>query len=491
LRLLPTQRLGELIPLRGGRFLEATRFGDGRPLFNLRRLLTYSASTTQLILKETIMEKHNDSKFTNTSLGERNGTVGVTNRKGRRGIFKICLILAVIGGLATWRYFVHQGSTTTPIASEQPIPVTVQTLHQQSTRLWSEFSGRLKAINSAEIRPEVSGRIVEIRFVDGQSVEAGAILMVIDPRSFEAAEARAKARMEAAKAALQFATLDQARNSALLGSRAIAQRDADQADSAKSAAVAEILAAEADIKTAEIDLDHAYIKAPISGRISRAELTLGNLVQAGPSAPLLTTIVSEKGIYADFEVDEQTYLQTIHEAATGNEQEGQIPVELITAILGEPAQRGFIQSFDNRLDSGSGTIRVRAKFDNAAAKLVPGMFVSIKLASGRPQDLIFIDDRAVGFDQSKEFVLVVSPDNRVEYREVELGGGAGGQRFVLKGLRSGERIIVEGLQRVRAKALVTPTEMAPVSTASLERPGIRPQPSAVARSEHSRLLAHL
>jgi multidrug efflux system membrane fusion protein len=427
------------------------------------------------------MENHNDLELRRPSQGDRNSSQPTAAKRNLRGLWLVWLVLVTSGVLAAWRYLGHQAAGATAHVSDQPIPVTVQTLQQWRTRLWTKFSGRMKAINSAEIRPEVSGRIVAIRFSDGQSVEEGAVLMVIDPRPFEAAEARAKARWAAAQAALHFATLDQARNSALLNSRAIAQREADQADTAKSAAAAEILAAEADLKTAGIDLDHAYIKAPIAGRVGRAELTVGNLVQSGAGAPLLTTIVSETGIYADFEVDEQTYLQTIHGTANGNEQEGRIPVELGTGAAGEPVQHGYVQNFDNRIDPGSGTIRVRAKFDNVGARLVPGMFASVKLASSRDLDLIFIDDRAVGFDQSKTFVFVVSPDNQVEYREVELGGGPGGQRFVVKGLQAGERIIVEGLQRVRANAVVNPTEMVPSSLGAAEQQSVGPQSSTVVR----------
>ena len=339
---------------------------------------------------------------------------------------------------------------------------------ERKLRLWSDFSGRLRAVNSAEIRPEVSGRITDVRFQDGQSVAAGDVLVVIDPRLYEAAVARAEARVAAARATLQLTTSNETRDTSLLRTRAISQREFDQTDSANNAAIAALLSAQADLKTALVDLDHAYVKAPISGRVSRAELTVGNLVQSGAGAPLLTSIVSEDGIYADFEVDEQTYLQTVRDAAVGNMQEGKIPVELVIQGDTEQRYRGFIQNFDNRLDAQSGTIRARARFDNAEAKLVPGMFVSVRLASSRERDLMMIPDRAIGFDQSKKFVFVVSRENKVAYREIEPGRELGGQRVVHKGLAPGDRVIVDGVQRVRPEATVDPKEIEPSALAAVD-----------------------
>ena len=402
--------------------------------------------------------------------GNHNGAVARPSvAPKRRFPVWLAALLGIVFAALGARYFLDHGKT--PIVPKSggapgPVPVTVQAVTQQRLRLWNDFSGRLRAVNAADIRPEVSGRITEVRFQDGQSVKAGDILFVIDPRLFEAAVARAEARIASAKASLQLAAANQSRNANLLRTRAIAQNEFDQTDSAKNAAAAEVLAAQADLKTAQVNLDYAYVKAPISGRVSRAELTVGNLLQSGAGAPLLTSIVSEEGIYADFEVDEQTYLKTIRDSAVGNTQEGQIPVELM--VQGDTGQsyRGFIQNFDNRLDPRSGTIRARARFENVGATLVPGMFVSVRLASSRERDLVLIPDRAIGFDQSKKFVFVVSAENKVNYREVELGRALGGQRVVLKGIEAGERVIVEGLQRVRADATVIPQE-APVPTASV------------------------
>ncbi len=390
-----------------------------------------------------------------------------TQKKRRFPILPVALAALGLAGAALWRAHTAQDSAQTPTGpAAAPVLVTVQTITPQKLRLWNDFSGRLRAVASADIRPEVSGRITEVRFRDGQSVQAGDVLFVIDPRPFEAAVARARARIASAEANLKFTKSEQTRNSSLLQTRVIAQREFDQTDSLHTSSAAELLAAEADLKTAEIDVDRAYVKAPITGRVSRAELTVGNLVQSGSGAPLLTSIVSEDGIYADFEVDEQTYLATIRDAAVGNDQESRIPVELTTVGEANANHRGFIQNFDNKLDAASGAIRARARFENADHSLVPGMFVSVRLASSRERDLLVVPDRAIGFDQSKKYLFIVSAEQKVEYREVELGHEFGGQRVVVNGLAAGERVIVDGLQRVRPSAIVQPTEVPAVQLAS-------------------------
>ncbi len=385
-----------------------------------------------------------------------------SGKKSGLGTVAVALVGATVVGLMAWHFLGHttgSGSPGAATAASAPVPVGVYTVTSQTQRLWNDFSGRLLAVDSADIRPEVSGRITEVRFHDGQSVQAGDILLVIEPPPYEAAEARAQARVESAKAAQQLATANHERNVGLLRTHVISQSDFDTTDSADRSAAANVLSAEADLKTARIDLDHAYVKAPIAGRVSRAELTVGNLVQSGAGAPLLTSVVSEDGVYADFEVDEQTYLATIRDAANGNAQEAKIPVEVTTPGEAGRAYRGFVQNFDNRLDPASGTIRVRARFPNPDGSLVPGMFVSVRLASSRERDLMLIPERAVGYDQSKKFVFAVTPANKVAYREVELGRALGGQRVVLKGVKPGERVVVDGLQRVRADAVVAPKEM--------------------------------
>jgi len=352
-----------------------------------------------------------------------------------------------------------------PPAAPPPMTVTVQTLAPQKIRVWSEFSGRLHAVDAAEVRPEVGGRITALRFEDGETVKAGDILFVIDPRPYEAAVARARANLASAQTNAAFAKVEFERAAAMVKSQTVAQRTYDERGNLSRVANAAVEADAAQLKQAELDLEHAYVRAPISGRASRAEITLGNLVQPGPGAPLLTTIVASQSLYADFEVDEQTYVESIRLYTTGREGERRIPVQLSVPGDNRGVHRGTIYSFDNRIDVASGTIRARAKFDNADGALVPGMFVSVKLAEGAERDVLLIPERAVGFDQSKKFVYLVDQGNKVAYREVELGRQVQAQRIALKGVQPGDRVIIDGVQHVRPNVLVEAKEAAPAGVA--------------------------
>jgi membrane fusion protein, multidrug efflux system len=337
-------------------------------------------------------------------------------------------------------------------------PVTVHTLAEQKVRIWSDFSGRLEAVDAAEIRPEVGGRITEVLFEDGQTVKAGDVLFVIDPRPYEAAVARAEANLASAKTNAAFAKVDRDRAAALVGSQTLTQREFDQRNNASRVADAAVQTAEAELTRARLDLEHAHVVAPISGRASRPEITVGNLLQAGAGAPLLTTIVANDTIYAGFEVDEQTYVESVRGTANERDQERRIPVQLTLPGDKGHVYRGTIYSFDNRIDPASGTIRARAKFDNADGALLPGMFVTVRLAEGAERKELLIPERALGFDQSKKFVYIVGSDNKVAYREVELGKQVQSQRVVLKGVQAGDRIVVDGVQRLRPNTAVVAEE---------------------------------
>jgi multidrug efflux system membrane fusion protein len=347
-----------------------------------------------------------------------------------------------------------------PPAAPLPPLVGIVTVKPQNVHIWSEFSGRMRAVDFAELRPEVSGRITAVRFREGQTVKAGEVLFVIDPRPYEAAVAKAGANLVTARTNAGFARTEMERAAKMIQTQAIAQRLYDERANADRVARAAILGAEAELKQAGIDLDHAYVKAPISGRVSRAEITLGNWVQAGASAPVLTSIVSNEGIYADFEVDEQTYLRSIRAHADTQAKERQVRVEV--TVQGDEAHpyHGTIQSFDNRIDPASGTIRARARFDNKDGALVPGMFVAVRLASSGESAVLLVPERAIGTDQSKRFVYVVGDDNKVVYREVKLGQDSGGKRIVLAGVRPGDRVIVDGVQHVWPEASVRVQEVA-------------------------------
>lgn len=336
----------------------------------------------------------------------------------------------------------------------QAIPVGVQTVRPKEVQLWSQFSGRLNAVDYAELRPEVGGRITQVLFKDGQIVKAGDVLLVIDPRPYEAAAAKAKADLASAHANAAFARTDLQRAEGLIKANAIARTMYDQRVNANQVAVANVAVAEAALRQAQVDVDHAYVKAPISGRISRPEITVGNLVQTSPNAPLLASIVSNDGIYADFEVDEQTYLANVRAHAETAREEQQLPVEMTLQGANDRVFKGMIYSFDNKIDAGSGTIRARARFDNADGSLVPGMFVSVRLGSGTSHQALLVAERAVSSDLDKKFVFVVGRGEKVESRQVTLGANVDGQRVVLSGLKTGDRVIVDGVQHVALGAPV-------------------------------------
>jgi membrane fusion protein, multidrug efflux system len=357
-------------------------------------------------------------------------------------------VAAVLGAGAMAR-----DNNVAPPAAPPPAVVTVAAVQPQAVRVWSDFSGRLAAVNAAEIRPEVSGRVTEIRFKDGQQVHAGDILMVIDPRPYEAAVAKAEADLATANANSHLASIELERAQRLIAANAVARDFYDQRNNAAGVGAASIKAAKAALAQAQLDVDHAYVKAPIDGRVSRAEITVGNLVQAGATAPVLTSIVSNDGIYADFEVDEQTYLRSIHQHAVTAGQEQHIPVQLI--LQGDDrSYAGTIESFDNKINTATGTIRARARFANTDGALVSGMFATIRLGDAVSSKVILVPEDAIQNDQSKRFVYVVGHDGKADYRAIALGNAVGGRRIVTSGLSTGDRVIVDGIQRVQPGAPV-------------------------------------
>ncbi|WP_404423101.1 efflux RND transporter periplasmic adaptor subunit [Thalassospira australica] len=339
-------------------------------------------------------------------------------------------------------------------AEPQVTPVTVQGIHSQSVRLWNNFSGRLSAVEEVQLRPQVSGAIVDIRFEDGQIVKEGDILAVIDPRTYKAAVDEAKAELAAARQTLSLAAKEKVRAEKLVANGTVSKRVFDERVSAEQVAQSQVNRALAQLELAEIEFDHAFVKAPIDGRVSRVELTVGNQVNAGPNAPVLTTIVSTGKIYADFDLDEQTYFASIYDATKIGGAAQQIPVRM--TVAGGETISGFIHSFDNRIDTRTGTIRTRALFDNSDGALLPGSFASLQLGTSAEQDVILISPDAISTDQDRKFVYVVQSDNTVAYRQVTLGAEVDGRRIVTSGLEPGDMVIVNGIMKVRPGMPVAP-----------------------------------
>jgi multidrug efflux system membrane fusion protein len=365
----------------------------------------------------------------------------------------IVAVALLAGGVTLFRLQTNAVAALTP-PTRQAVAVDVAQVSTRSITDWREYSGRLEAVDHVQIRPLVSGTITAVHFKDGSVVRAGDVLFTIDPRPYQAAVDKARADLAAAKARVAYTGADLARARRLLAKNAIAERDFEEKRNASRVAAAEKQGAEAALASAELDLEHTQIVAPVSGRVSRAEVTEGNIVGAGTAAPPLTTLVSIDKMYASFEVDEQSFLSFVNPARKGQGQQTSVSLGLSNE-RGFPRQ-GEVASIDNRLDTSSGTIRVRAIFDNADGMLVPGLYARIRLGGGAPRAAVLIDETAIGTDQDKRFVVVVDEQNRTAYREVQLGALQEGLRVVEAGLAPGERIVVNGLQRIRPGDPVEP-----------------------------------
>ena len=364
--------------------------------------------------------------------------------------------VAVAGSMLTGRYFHNAAQATqNAAAAEQAVAVTVAVVEPRSTSLWDDFSGRLEAVNRVELRPRVAGAIQSTNFNEGELVKAGDLLFKIDPAPYAAEVDKAQAQLEAAKARVVFTASELERGAQLVGNNVVTRRDYDQRDNAHREAVANVKAAEATLQAAKLNLGYTEVRAPVDGRVGKIEVTVGNLVAAGTSSLVLTSLVSVNPIYGSFDADEDVVLRAIGSIADAGGRRGkldQIPVEMSTSS--GVTVKGRIQLIDNQVNGQSGTIRVRASFDNEDGRLIPGQFARLRMGQPKQQTVVMVDERAIGTDQDKKFVLVVGPDNRALYRPITLGGNVEGLRIVMSGLNSGDRVVVNGLQRVRPGALV-------------------------------------
>ena len=347
-------------------------------------------------------------------------------------------------------------------AQQKPAPpaVTVATVEQQELVEWDEFTGRTEPVEMVEVRPRVSGHIQEVRFQSGELVKKGAVLFVIDPRWHQAEFDRRQAEYEQAKVHRENAEREAKRTGQLLANRAISTEDAEAREARFQEAKAALLAAEAARESAKLDLDFTEVRAPIDGRVSRALVTPGNYVSGvAGAATVLTTIVTVDPIYVYADVDENSLLKfnaLFHDRKTSAGTEDRVPIELQLADEEGFPQRGYIESFDNRLDPNTGSILLRAVFPNPDGRIVPGLFARIRVPLSERHSALLVEERAVGTDQGQKFVLALSATNTVEYRPVKLGPGVNGKRIVRAGLKPGEQVVVNGLQRVRPGMPVTP-----------------------------------
>ena len=331
-----------------------------------------------------------------------------------------------------------------------------------------EWTGRTAAVEEVEVRARVSGYIEKVHFVEGTMVRAGDLLFEIDPREYRAAVLRSEGEVARLRALLARAEAEVARTQRLRPAGAASEREVETAIAQKGAAEGELKAALAQLEQARLDLEFTRVTAAIAGRVSRAEITAGNLVVVGPQGgPLLTTIVRQDPMYVYFDVDERSLLQ-FRQARLGQRGEA-VPPDVRSANapvrIGLANEEGFphagtIDFIDNRVDPATGTIRVRGVFANADGLLAPGLFVRVRLPLGPPRPAVLVTERAIGTDQDRKFVLVVNAQNVVEYRPVTLGARHGSLRVVLSGLGAEDWVVVNGVQRARPGVTVTPQRVA-------------------------------
>ena len=320
---------------------------------------------------------------------------------------------------------------------------------------YQDFTGRLDALKTVDIRARASGFVMEAPFKEGDFVHEGDLLFQIDRRPYQATLNQAEANLKVAKADRNLQEKNAQRARVLIGSKSIAREDYDTILATSEKAAATVGATEAARDLAELNLSYTRVTAPLSGRISRRFVDPGNLVTADTT--ILTSMVSDNPLYAYFDVDERTYLELVGPAKRGQSSwlsELRFPVLMRTANEDEFTHTGVVNFIDNRVSATSGTIRMRAVFDNPSGVLKPGLFVRIRLPIGNPYQALLIPDEALMSDQGRKFVYVVNNKNEVEYRAVDLGQEVQGLRVIKKNLAMGERVIVSGMQRVRQKAVV-------------------------------------
>lgn len=351
--------------------------------------------------------------------------------------------------------------------AEQAMPpapkVTVAKVISERITEWDEFTGRIEAVQTVNLRPRVSGYIDEVVFNEGSIVKAGDVLFHIDDKQLKTQVSRFEADVVEAQSQAVLAQNELVRGKSLKKKNAISQEELENRQAKQQQTKAMVHARKASLAELLLELDYTKVKAPISGRVSNAFITKGNYVNAGST--LLTTLVSIDKMYAYFDTDEQTYLKytkALKQQGISHTSQIKVPVYMGLADGQDFPYEGYLDFIDNKVDEQTGTIRGRAVFDNANKLLTPGLFARLKVAGGASFDGVLIDDKAVGTDLNNKFVWVLNEQNQVQYRAVTLGKKVHGLRMIKEGLSAGDTIVISGLQRVRAGAVVDPqtTEMA-------------------------------
>lgn len=359
------------------------------------------------------------------------------------------------------------GQESKQAAAPPPPPVTVAQPVQRMVTDWDEFTGRFDAVQQVQVRNRVTGFVKSIEFKDGDIVHAGDLLYVIDPRQYEAVAEQAQGQLLDAQARVVLAKRELERASSLVKTDAVSQSVVDQRTQQLQTAQAAAVQAEGTLKRAQLDVEFTQVRAPITGRISRHLVTVGNLVQGSESgATLLTSIVSMDPIYLYFDMDEAVYIKNSKlwfEGKRPSSRDTPNPVQVFLAGDLKPSHTGKMDFIDNRLDVGTGTLRGRAVVDNQNLSILPGQFARVRVLGSAPYDALLLPDSAIATDQSRKIVFVINDEDVVSARPVVLGPIDEGLRVVREGLKPTDRVIIEGIQRARIGAKVAPHPPTPTN----------------------------
>jgi RND family efflux transporter MFP subunit len=354
-------------------------------------------------------------------------------------------------------------------AAAAPPAVTVAQPVKRTVTDWDEFTGRFEAVQEVQVRARVGGFVTSVQFRDGAFVKAGDLLYVIDSRPFEAVAEQANGQLADARARAELAKRELDRGLSLVQTNAVSEQVVDQRRQALQAAHAAETVAEGVLKAAQLNVEFTHVMAPIAGRVSRHLVTPGNLVQGSDGgSTLLTSIVSLDPIYIYFDVDESTYLKNNRlwfEGKRPSSRDTPNPVQVTLTGETKPSHDGKMDFIDNRLDVSTGTLRSRAVIPNKDMSILPGQFGRVRLIGSAPYEALLLPDSAIATDQSRKIVFVVKDDNTVEAKPVTLGPLDEGLRVIREGLNPDDKVIVDGLQRARVGAKVTPQSAADKSGA--------------------------
>ncbi|HZE51830.1 MAG TPA: efflux RND transporter periplasmic adaptor subunit [Bradyrhizobium sp.] len=352
------------------------------------------------------------------------------------------------------------GKPAAPQAATAPPPVTVAQPTKRTITDWDEFTGRFDAVEEVQVRARVGGFVTHVEFRDGAFVNAGDLLYIIDPRPFEAVAEQADGQLADARAKAELAKRELDRALTLVQTSAVSESTVDQRRQALQAAKAAQMQAEGLLKAAQLNIEFTHVAAPIGGRVSRHLISIGNLVQGSEGgSTLLTSIVSLDPIYIYFDMDEATYLKynrLYFEGKRPSSRENPNPVQVTLSGETKPSHDGKVDFLDNRLDVSTGTLRGRAVIPNKDFSILPGQFARVRLIASAPYDALLVPDTAIATDQSRKIIFVVKDDDTVEAKPVTLGPLDEGLRVIREGLKPEDRVVVDGLQRVRVGAKVSP-----------------------------------